>query len=147
MVPWRRRIDGTVYVPENLAEGTYDFRVAMLDPRTAPTSDSFCHRGPPGRRLVWHRVIYGEKAVKHFTLRRARRGGRSTEDPRELQPGRMIRSCIMAMLGGNDCWCALAADEPATAGLPCPSTVFAGRGHESHPSCNYQAEQAWERGR
>lgn len=26
--------DGTLYVPENLAEGTYDFRVAMLDPRT-----------------------------------------------------------------------------------------------------------------
>jgi hypothetical protein len=26
--------DGTLYVPENLAEGNYDVRVAMLDPRT-----------------------------------------------------------------------------------------------------------------
>jgi len=26
--------DGTLYVPENLAEGSYDVRVAMLDPRT-----------------------------------------------------------------------------------------------------------------
>lgn len=26
--------DGSLYVPETLPEGTYDFRVAMLDPRT-----------------------------------------------------------------------------------------------------------------
>jgi hypothetical protein len=26
--------DGSVYVPETLADGTYDFRVAMLDPRS-----------------------------------------------------------------------------------------------------------------
>jgi hypothetical protein len=27
--------DGSLYVPETLPEGTYDFRVAMLDPRTS----------------------------------------------------------------------------------------------------------------
>jgi hypothetical protein len=27
--------DGTLFVPETLPEGTYDFRVAMLDPRTS----------------------------------------------------------------------------------------------------------------
>jgi len=26
--------DGTLYVPENLSEGNYDVRIAMLDPRT-----------------------------------------------------------------------------------------------------------------
>jgi hypothetical protein len=37
--------DGTVYVPENLAEGTYDFRVAMLDPRTAQPAIRFAIEG------------------------------------------------------------------------------------------------------
>ena len=26
--------DGTLYIPENLAEGNYEVRIAMLDPRT-----------------------------------------------------------------------------------------------------------------
>ncbi len=81
--------------------------------------------------------------MKHFTLRRTRRGGRSTEDPRELQPGRMIRSCIMAMLGGTIAWCALAADDAP------PPQAFRVRqqslppGPRITPFLQYQAEQAW----
>ncbi len=37
--------DGTLYVPENLAEGTYDFRVAMLDPRTDQPTIRFGNEG------------------------------------------------------------------------------------------------------
>jgi hypothetical protein len=37
--------DGTVYVPENLAEGSYDFRVAMLDPRTGQPAIRFANEG------------------------------------------------------------------------------------------------------
>jgi len=34
-----------LYVPENLAEGTYDFRVAMLDPRTERPTIRFAIEG------------------------------------------------------------------------------------------------------
>jgi hypothetical protein len=37
--------DGTLYVPENLAEGTYDFRVAILDPRTDQPAIRFGNEG------------------------------------------------------------------------------------------------------
>jgi uncharacterized protein DUF4832 len=37
--------DGTLYVPENLAEGTYDFRIAMLDPRTGRPAIRFAIEG------------------------------------------------------------------------------------------------------
>jgi hypothetical protein len=37
--------DGTLYVPENLAEGTYNFRVAMLDPRTGQPAIRFANEG------------------------------------------------------------------------------------------------------
>src|SRR5437879_7007825 len=37
--------DGTLYVPENLAEGPYDFRVAMLDPRTEQPAIRFAIEG------------------------------------------------------------------------------------------------------
>src|SRR5436309_13898519 len=37
--------DGTLYVPESLAEGTYDFRVAMLDPRTERPAIRFAIEG------------------------------------------------------------------------------------------------------
>src|SRR6266853_50533 len=37
--------DGTLYVPENLVEGTYDFRVAMLDPRTKQPAIRFAIEG------------------------------------------------------------------------------------------------------
>jgi hypothetical protein len=37
--------DGTLYVPENLADGTYDFRVAMLDPRTGQPAIRFAIEG------------------------------------------------------------------------------------------------------
>jgi hypothetical protein len=37
--------DGTLYVPKNLAEGIYDFRVAMLDPRTGQPAIRFAIEG------------------------------------------------------------------------------------------------------
>jgi hypothetical protein len=37
--------DGTLYVPENLAAGSYDFRVAMLDPRTGQPAIRFAIEG------------------------------------------------------------------------------------------------------
>ena len=37
--------DGTLFVPENLTEGTYDFRVAMLDPRTGQPAIRFAIEG------------------------------------------------------------------------------------------------------
>jgi len=37
--------DGTLYVPENLAAGTYDVRVAMLDPRTGQPAIRFAIEG------------------------------------------------------------------------------------------------------
>jgi hypothetical protein len=37
--------DGTLYVPENLAEGSYDFRVAMLDSRTGQPAIRFANEG------------------------------------------------------------------------------------------------------
>jgi len=37
--------DRTLYVPENLAEGSYDFRVAMLDPRTGQSAIRFAIEG------------------------------------------------------------------------------------------------------
>jgi Domain of unknown function (DUF4832) len=37
--------DGTLYVPENLADGIYDFRVAMLDPRTGQPAIRFAIEG------------------------------------------------------------------------------------------------------
>jgi hypothetical protein len=37
--------DGTLYVPENLPDGTYNFRVAMLDPRTEQPAVSFAIEG------------------------------------------------------------------------------------------------------
>jgi len=37
--------DGTLYVPENLAEGTYNFRVAMLDPWTGQPAIRFAVEG------------------------------------------------------------------------------------------------------
>jgi hypothetical protein len=33
--------DGSLFVPETLPEGTYDFRVAMLDPRTSKPAIQF----------------------------------------------------------------------------------------------------------
>jgi hypothetical protein len=42
--------DGSLFVPETLPEGTYDFRVAMLDPRTRKPAVQFAigGRGPDG---------------------------------------------------------------------------------------------------
>jgi hypothetical protein len=42
--------DGSLFVPETLPEGTYDFRVAMLDPRTRKPAVQFAigDRGPDG---------------------------------------------------------------------------------------------------
>ena len=37
--------DGTLYVPENLAEGAYNFRVAMLDPWTGQPAIRFAVEG------------------------------------------------------------------------------------------------------
>lgn len=37
--------DGTVYVPKDLPEGTYDFRVGMLDPRTSKPAIKFAIEG------------------------------------------------------------------------------------------------------
>jgi len=37
--------DGTVYVPEDLAGGTYDMRIAMLDPRTNKPAIRFANEG------------------------------------------------------------------------------------------------------
>jgi Domain of unknown function (DUF4832) len=37
--------DGTLYVPESLADGTYDFRIAMLDPRTGLPAIRFAIEG------------------------------------------------------------------------------------------------------
>jgi len=37
--------DGSLYVPENLAEGTYEFRVAMFDPRTGKPAVRFAIAG------------------------------------------------------------------------------------------------------
>ena len=37
--------DGTLYVPDNLADGTYDFRVAMLDPRSGRPAIRFAIEG------------------------------------------------------------------------------------------------------
>jgi hypothetical protein len=33
--------DGSLFIPESLPEGTYDFRVAMLDPRTGKPAVRF----------------------------------------------------------------------------------------------------------
>src|SRR6266436_966492 len=143
MAPWRRRIRRHGVCSGKSGRRYLRLPCCNAGSKDGATSDSFCHRGPPGRRLVWHRVTHGEKAVKHFTLRRTRRGGRSTEDPRELQPGRMIRSCIMAMLGGTIAWCALAADDAP------PPQAFRVRqqslppGPRITPFLQYQAEQAW----
>jgi len=42
--------DGSLYVPETLPEGTYDFRVAMLDPRSGKPAIRFAivGRDPDG---------------------------------------------------------------------------------------------------
>jgi hypothetical protein len=37
--------DGMLYVPENLPVGSYDFRVAMLDPRTGQPAIRFAIEG------------------------------------------------------------------------------------------------------
>ena len=37
--------DGTVYVPETLKAGVYEFRVAMLDPRTEQPAIRFAIEG------------------------------------------------------------------------------------------------------
>jgi len=37
--------DGTLYIPENLAEGDYEVRVAMLDPRTGKPAIRFANEG------------------------------------------------------------------------------------------------------
>jgi hypothetical protein len=37
--------DGTLYVPENLREGAYEVRVAMLDPRTEQSAIRFAIEG------------------------------------------------------------------------------------------------------
>jgi hypothetical protein len=37
--------DGSVYLPENLADGSYDVRIAMLDPRTGKPAIRFAIEG------------------------------------------------------------------------------------------------------
>jgi hypothetical protein len=37
--------DGTVYIPENLADDTYQVRIAMLDPRTGQPAIRFANEG------------------------------------------------------------------------------------------------------
>jgi hypothetical protein len=44
-LPGDALFDGTLYVPENLPDGTYDFRVAMLDPRTGRPAIRFAIEG------------------------------------------------------------------------------------------------------
>jgi hypothetical protein len=52
--------DGALYVPENLGEGNYDVRVAMLDPRT----------GKPAIRLaVESRQVDGWYAMGSLTVK------------------------------------------------------------------------------
>jgi hypothetical protein len=44
-VPGDAVFDGTLYLPENLPEDTYDFRVGMLDPRTDQPAIQFGNEG------------------------------------------------------------------------------------------------------
>jgi len=44
-VPGDSVFDGNPYVPENLPEGTYDFRVVMLDPRSVKPAIRFAIAG------------------------------------------------------------------------------------------------------
>ena len=37
--------DGSVYIPDDLAEGNYDVRIAMLDPRTGVPAIRFANEG------------------------------------------------------------------------------------------------------
>ncbi len=37
--------DGTLYIPENLADGDYEVRVAMVDPRTGKPAIRFANEG------------------------------------------------------------------------------------------------------
>jgi hypothetical protein len=37
--------DGTLYIPENLADGDYEVRIAMLDPRTGKPAIRFANEG------------------------------------------------------------------------------------------------------
>jgi hypothetical protein len=49
-----------LYVPENLTDGTYDFRVAMVDPRTGQPAIRFAIEGRQDDG--WYRM--GSIAVK-----------------------------------------------------------------------------------
>jgi hypothetical protein len=44
-VPGDAVFDGSVYIPEGLAEGNYDVRLAMLDPRTGVPAIRFANEG------------------------------------------------------------------------------------------------------
>src|SRR5262249_25282744 len=55
-VPGDSGFDGNPYVPENLPEGTYDFRVGMLNPRERQAPYMFRNRRPRLRRLVLRRT-------------------------------------------------------------------------------------------
>jgi Domain of unknown function (DUF4832) len=37
--------DGTIYIPDNLPDDSYDFRVGILDPRTGKTAVKFAIEG------------------------------------------------------------------------------------------------------
>src|SRR3989449_2762156 len=81
--------------------------------------------------------------MKYFTLWCGRRSGRLVEYTIGLQRGKMMRSCIMALLAGTIALCALAADDPP------PPQAFHVReqplppGTRIIPFLQYQAEQAW----
>src|SRR3989475_10168633 len=81
--------------------------------------------------------------MKYFTLWCGRGSGRRVEYTRGLQRGKMMRSCIMALLAGTIALCALAADDPP------PPQAFLVReqplppGPRITPFLQYQAEQAW----
>ncbi|HEX8763642.1 MAG TPA: hypothetical protein VF740_00715, partial [Candidatus Acidoferrum sp.] len=81
--------DGTLYVPENLGEGNYDVRIAMLDPRTAKPAIRFAVGGPSRRRMVCHGLADGESAVI-----------------------RAIRASVGVLLAGASAFCSLAGTDP-----------------------------------
>ena len=59
--------DGSLYVPETLPDGTYDFRVAMLDPRSDKPAIRFAIAGRGRRWLVQRRTNSCERRKGEMT--------------------------------------------------------------------------------
>src|SRR6184192_1441885 len=72
--------DGTLYVPENLAAGSYDFRVAMLDRRTEQPAIRLAIEGRQDDG--WYNMgSVGKNTVSHFTVRCGCETGRPVGGP------------------------------------------------------------------